>query len=201
MRFSGGCLVLALAVLGKSGCADRPSTPTPSPTPTTGKPNPTALDNLALVRSLEQASGRKTILVRIAGAARPDGSISTGTSWQYQFAEESGTTVKLYEWDALPTGELVFRGVVPELVRLDIVELGPFLAIDSPQAIQLGRGYGGQQFLDRYPQALVGTNYWFQGRLPTCQMVFFTQGDFCSALVIIHAQTGELLARDLSCLR
>jgi hypothetical protein len=195
-----GCVLVSM--LGRSGCQQGPTTPTPTPTPPRGKPNSTAFENLALVRALEASSGRSTKLVRIGGAARPDGVIRPGASWQYEFADDSVRPIRLYEWEVLPTGEVQFRGEVPDILRLDIVELGPYLAVDTPQAVELGRRYGGQRFLDLYPDALVGMNYRFQGRLPTCQMVFLTlRPDVnCSVPVFIHTQTGELLGRDLFCL-
>lgn len=201
-----------------SGCGKNPSTPdlvptaapaptaTPSPNYPLGTPNATAFENLPLIRSLETASGRQTILVSLGGSGLDqDGRLLSGDGWQYVFAERAGNVVNLYEWTLRSTGALELTGPYsPFNNRVDFTEIGPVLAVDSDEAVRLGRRYGAQPFVDKYPNAHVTMTCRFQGRLPTWEMKFWDHsptGTRCElGPIYVNAQTGDLLARELSCL-
>jgi hypothetical protein len=168
-----------------------------------GKPLSTAFENLPLILSLEETSGRQTILIAIAGPANQDGRTREGDGWGYTFAEMSGGTRKLYGWIVRGDGRVEFRGEVLDLLRYERADIGPFLQIDSPQAARLGREYGAQPFVDRYPNAQIGMSCRFLGGQPIWDLGFFVipgPTPFCEPNIWLHAQTGQLMARDVSCI-
>jgi len=204
---SVGALALVV-VLSGAGCGKSPSAPIVpvSPAPPTypsGKPNATAFENLELVRAMERASGRESNLVLVAGGATVDGRLWGSLAWRYQFAEVVGNSVKLYEWNVEQSGEIRFAGLRSNTSRLGSGEIGPFLLIDSPEAIRLGRQYGAGPLVEQYPQAFVEVGYKYLGG-PTCEMRFYTSpsGRPCpsaSAWIYISSVTGQLITRDLTC--
>ena len=89
-----------------------------------------------------------------------------------------------------------------ERARFDLSELGPFLAVDSPEAVILGRKYGAQAFVDRFPESFVRMGYSFIGKVAICEMYFFVLSQPVCELgpIIVNAENGKLMYRDLKCL-
>jgi hypothetical protein len=203
MRFSGWVYLLVLLGAGRAGCSpSQPTSPAPQPSPTysPGRPNATAFENLQLVRSLETASGRSTILTSISGwGIAQDGRVASGNAWEYFFTEGRERS---YDWNVTSTGEVILRGPYAWSSRFEPTDLTQALAIDSDQAILLGLKGGAQAFVDRYPQTAVTARVRVQAGVPTWELRFqdTTRGPLCGVVVFINSQTGELLGRDLSCL-
>jgi hypothetical protein len=204
MRLASLIVLAGVTLLGRSGCK-APTNPTPSPSPTPssfprGVPNATALENLALIETLERAQGRQTTrLVWVSTQVNLDG---RGGAWRYQFGEIVEGRASLYEWNVSTDGTVQHLGRVTELVRVEYGELRP-LTIDSPEMARLGLEYGGQRFIDRYPtvRTVVSVIYRHLGGKPVCNLVFRAEPDVeCIVPIYIDAQTGALMARDLSCL-
>ena len=202
-------VVLAASIaLGRSGCGG-PSAPTPNPSPTSspsptvtpyppGVPNAPAFGNIAHATGLERASGRGTVLVSVQGNVTLAGLVTPGSSWYYAFADPKSTIpVRLFLWNVLPDGR-VESSTTLDVLRLDLVDLTPRLVVDSSEAVRLGRRYGAESFVQRYPECWVELNYRYVGRLAVCQMIF-TAGRCRMGPVIINAESGELLSRTLNC--
>lgn len=198
----------------RAGCGQSPispnplptSSPSPSPAPSpVGKPNATALENLPLVRSLEQATGRGGLLITINGTAKAqDGIPRPGSLWDYVFAQVNATGLpRLYYWTVYSDGTIEFTDDAANVGRQTYVDIGPSLAIDSPEAVRRGQDYGAKPFVDRYPGTLVAMVARSVAGRVIWQMRFFDlspEDPLCSVEVTIDALTGELLLRDLSCL-
>jgi hypothetical protein len=207
LRRNGACWVLAGAAISLSACSAgyTPSpTPSPSPIPTPlpkGIPSATALENLALVVSLERATGRPAKLVAIgAPGLTPDtGRIRSGNAWDYLFADLERN---LFRWTVRSEGEVAYAGPINDRLQLDMTDIQDALRLDSDQAVQIALRNGGRGFVDRYPAARVFGNCRFQGGILTWQMEFIESGStLCSPEFWIDATNGRLLARDLSCLQ
>ena len=137
-----------LAVLILAACGGAPSgpapTPSPSPTPLMGKANATVLANVDVVRQVERATGRHTILVWVGTAgAGQSGTPLVDSSWHYTFAGSTTDGVVYHDWAVRETGVIEPRDVFP-VPGLVISEIGPSLRIDSDEAARLARSYGGQ---------------------------------------------------------
>jgi hypothetical protein len=203
-----GLLAILCAALGHSACSRVPSgpelpAPSPSPSPTlpAGKPDGTAFDNLQFVRDLEQSSGRRSDLVFIGGGANLDGRVPQGLVWRYQFAEGG---IRVVEWSISATGRVTFfPNALWSSYRLEMKEISASLALDSPAIISSALRYGGQAYVDRFPGAKVEMFYGHFRGIVYSQISFFTsprEAPCELGPIVVSAQTGELLTRELSCL-
>jgi hypothetical protein len=139
-------------------------------------------------------------LVHLSGVSDHNGTVRSGAGWGYQFAEPPH--FRLYEWSVYSDGSVAFLGERSNALDLDMTEIGPLLALDSPAAVSLvRRQYGGQDYLDRYPQAGVGWIGKWIGRQPVWDIRFFNEsgGPGCWFNAVINAQSGELLYRNPPC--
>lgn len=135
----------------------------------------------------------------MGGNVTLDGLVTPGSSWTYAFADpKSAFPVRLFRWQVLPDGRVESSNAMDDL-RLDLVDLTPRLMVDSPEAVRLGRRYGAESYVRRYPQAFVRLHYRYVGRLPVCQMIFVGQPACELGPVIVNAETGDLLSRALNC--
>ena len=212
------CAALVLASSAQSRCKEGPTAPTGGPPPTypqAGSPptHPQAslqsrvFENITLVRGLERAAGREGMLVAFGGRATQQGTLHPDSAWHYTFADQTaGNNLKFHAWNIYPDGTVGYAGEVGDFLRprYDVTELEPVLVVDSPEAVRLGRQYGAQPFVDRYPAATVPMLCRFIGRVPTWEIYFAERppaGPRCSlGPIFINAQTGDLLARSLGCL-
>jgi hypothetical protein len=163
----------------------------------------TLFQNIPLVRSLEAATGRRTVLVSLSGFADQHGRLKAGNSWAYEFSDPSALDVRLHPWSVNSEGFVTARPSAAPIVHdLDRVELGPHLAVDSPEAIRLALSYGAQPYVDRFPTAYVALGVRFRARVATWEVHFEAlPGAPCSlGPIYIDASTGVLLSRDLNCL-
>ncbi len=210
LRIAPSLLFVLVAAAGRTGCRGTlPSASTPSPTRSpaypAAKPRATALENLPLIRSLEQASGRSTILIGLEGSGiLQDGRVSEGSGWDYYFSETIGGIPRIYQWTVYETGAIRLLGPLAPIAHWDFTEIGPVIRLDSDAAIAAGRRYGAQPFVDRYPGTLVRGALRFQGLVPTWELHFGElppEGPLCQIVVFLDAQNGDSLAQDLSCLQ
>jgi len=196
-------VVLALS-LGACSASNAPSpTPSPSPTPTPppqGIPSSTAMQNLALVVSLERATGRpgKLVMISAAGLTPDTGRLRPGDGWDYVFADVERN---LFRWQVRSGGEVVYEGPGIDRLHLAMTDIQDRLHVDSGEVVEIALRNGGQAFVDRYPAARVIAGCRFQGGLLTWQLEFRDASTLCSPEFWINATDGRLLARDLSCLR
>lgn len=199
----------ASVALARAGCGG-PSAPTPGTSPNPGgspsaRPSSTALENLSLIRNLETATGRQSILYFVFGDVTQAGVLSPNSAWNYGFYAPETSPFISYNWSVYTDGRVQFRE--GSLVRrgIEFIEMQPRLRIDSPQAVRLALDYGARAYANRYPDALVLMSYRYIGRQPICQMRFFvlsvpgTTRPCELGPILIHAETGELMLRDLSC--
>jgi hypothetical protein len=164
--------------------------------------NATVLENLALMRALaERETGLHAVVSSIGGHAVRDGRVSPGSGWGYTFAVPTGSDFRFLTWGVNPAGLVGYEGEDFEGIRrFSVVDFTP--TVDSDRAVTLALQYGGQAYLDRHP-----ASYWqFVGRVflgvPIWEisLVDPNLGGACHfGPITIHAQTGELVARDLSC--
>jgi hypothetical protein len=198
------------AALGGAGCATATTpTPGPSPSPTypRGSPNATALENLNFIRGLEDASGRRSVLMSVAGDSQQNGLVRAEGAWEYMFADHDALTsrgTRVRFWTVWPDGRVTFNENL-NVSRIPVGEIGPALRIDSPEVARLAREYGAQAYVERYPNVriVLGAHY-LAGRIvweasfrdtsspnrPPCEL----------GPIYIDAQTGELLHAELGCL-
>jgi len=195
---------LLVAPMATVGCHTTGST-TPNTTEQIrpGIANATAFQNLPRIRSLEQASGRNSVLVRIVGpGVEPDtGRITSGNGWEYEFAEPSPGGVRYHMWRVTDTGAITVRLNVM-LPRPGPTEIGPFFTIDSDQAVRLAREYGGQRYLDRYQGAWLQILSTLVQGIGTWEVGFrgAPASERCEVYFVINARTGGLIPGDTSCL-
>lgn len=205
-----GWLALStFVVIGVSSCrsAGESSLPTggssPAPSPSySATPNSTISENVALVRSLERASGRSTVLASLGGIASPTGLVSPGGSWTYVFAQLEANVMSAFGWIIRPDGRVEYRGLLPNTHRpsLDATEIGPRVLIDSPELIHLARSYGAERYLSTYPDTQAWIEYRFLAREPVARIIFRSLTASCDfGPFYIHATTGALMASDLGC--
>jgi hypothetical protein len=71
--------------------------------------------------------------------------------------------------------------------------------LDSDAAVKIGKG-SAARYLDRYPNAHVMASYTYISGLPVWFLRFNQPSVFCAADIYLKADTGELLASDMSCL-
>ena len=202
-------VALVPLLLLRANCAPAPTSPNASPTPSAspvGKVGGTALDNLPLIRELEKATNRGGLLFLISGYGHgQNGQLSQGSGWAYMFAQARSTGApRLYYWTAWSDGRVTFDDDYPNVGRLTFVEIGPSVAVDSPEAIRRGREYGAQPFVDRFP----GTHVQMSARSIGGRVVWDMRFEdvvspnrvLCGVDITIDAGSGNLLLRDLSCL-
>jgi len=167
-----------------------------------GKANATLLANLDLIRQIETATGRRTILVWMSVAgADANGIVEPGNAWHYTFADRATERIAYYDWAVRDTGAIEPRDVFP-LPGLEITEI-TIVSIDSDQAARLARSYGGQTYFDRFSNAHIRMAVrYIQGKLVWDLLLQGAPpvGPFCEVPMTIDATTGQLLSRDLSCL-
>jgi hypothetical protein len=201
-----------MAVMSRVGCTT--AAPTPQPTPSSSPtyprviPNSSLLENLNTVRALEDASGRRSVLMRLAGPAEQDsGRIASGSHWGYVFADHDALTsqeTRIRIWAVWSDGRVTFEESL-NVGQTAVAEIGPALQFDSPQVVRMAREYGAQPYLDRYPSAIAGTGAEYLGGRVVWQVVFFGAGvgrPPCElGPIYIDARTGELLHADLGCLK
>jgi hypothetical protein len=197
--------VLCVAV-GALGCGDSTGpTPTPTPTPHVkippGKPDATALENLALVRGLDEAAGHTTILVAIGNTrVGTDGRAMRGAdSWEYGFAPTDPNELRIYWSSVDATGHIRFLGFTePTIRRFSYTELEP-LPLDSSQIVALALAQGGQRFWDKYPGSFIGIDCrWIGGRSVWEVGMRNRSVPDCYEGFVFDARTGELLVREPS---
>ena len=109
------------AVAGMAACQG-PTTSSHSDPPR-GTANATILENLALIRSLEAASGRDSILVALGGYASPaSGTSFPGDGWGYLFAARPNH--RLYAWSVYYDGRIEFQGEKSDSLHYVMAEIG-----------------------------------------------------------------------------
>jgi hypothetical protein len=200
-----GLLSLSLA-LAVPACKDSTG-PTPIPTSKpavpfpSGRPEATALENLALIRNLEdKASDKAMILVSVgtypvttSGRLVP----AQGSPWVYWFAEAAGPTTRVDQWYVQPDGSVQFHGNFEPVARPSYRELQPDMQLDSDRAAVLALEYGGQRFVDKYPGSMLGmVCEWMNGR-PVWDVTIRNPqlaGPTCADEVLVDAGTGALLS-------
>ena len=189
--------VLAIVVTAGIQSCQNPTDPIPDDPPR-GKADSTILENIALVRFLEAATGRDSILVALGGAANPiSGTPCPDASWWYRFA--AGPNYQLYEWTVYCDGRIEFQGQKSDALHYVMAEMGPILNLDSDDLIRIARASGGQNYLDRYPESRVGLGARFIGRRPIWELQFFTFQVPCGFSAAIDGQTGEVLMTSRPC--
>jgi hypothetical protein len=182
--------LLAIVVTAGIQSCQNPTDPIPDDPPR-GKADSTILENIALVRSLEAASGRDSILVALGGYASPiAGTPCPGASWWYRFAARPN--YQLYEWSVYCDGAILFQGQKSDALHHVMAEIGPVLNLDSDDLIRIAGENGGHEFLNRFPEARVGLLGRFIGRRPIWEMEFFTAGSIGFSAAI-DGETGEVL--------
>jgi hypothetical protein len=207
-------VLMVLCLVMPAGCGGSPNAPvplaTPSPAPTAtprstspwGRPNATALDNLALIDRLERQRFSDTRLVMINGVGIGlDGRVREGNGWTYRYASGVGNDTLVHDWTARDTGEIEYRyDPRPATNDLDPTDIEPHLAVDSPRLVSLALGYGAQGYADRWPNTLVRLmKCSFMGRRPTWEIEFADRNAWCELPIYLQADTGGLLFRDLWC--
>lgn len=200
-----GATLLALA-LG-AACRDQanpaaPSSPSPSPSPS-ARPDSTLLENLERVRTLQRSSGGPPDLVALGGAVDTDGTVASGSAWNYRFGSLENNVLSIVRWFVWSDGRIVLGGPEGDNLRppLDITEIGPALKLDSPDIIRLAREFGADPYYTRFSDARAILTIRYLGREPVAEIVVRSFTAPCQLGPIhIHAGTGALMARDLRCL-
>ena len=198
----GLLLPIALSACGAAYSPSPAASPSPTPTPLPrGTPLATARENLELVVGIERAAGRpgKLVMVDGPGITTDGGRIRPGNGWSYFFADPDRNR---FHWRVESSGEV--RSAEPglDLLNLDLTDINDRLHVDSDRAVQIAARSGGQSFVDRYPAAIIFANCRFQAGVLTWHVEYIENlSTLCSPEFWINATTGELLARDVACLR
>jgi hypothetical protein len=188
-------LLAILATAGVHSCQG-PTLPEPSETPR-GRANSKILENIEFVRAREAATGRDSILVALGGVGAITGTACPEGYWWYLFAERP--SYRLHEWAIYCDGQVVFEGEKSNAAHYDMTEIGPVLNLDSDDLAQVVRANGGQDYLDRYPQARFSLGGRYIGRRPIWQLRFSTLEVPCGFSAVIDGQTGEVLMTSQPC--
>lgn len=188
-------LALGIAVVTVVACGDGgPTPPTPTPSPV-GTPNATAFANLALVQSLERASGRKTRLVAVSARVERSGRVKPGLVWHYTF-QEPLTIAVVTQWRVSSEG-VISSETYGSCGFEKSVEMAPLLGLDSDRIMALALEYGVGALFERLPAPKGLTINYIEGRV----RVRATSPD-CDPPhngVEMDPTTGALLAADFSC--
>jgi hypothetical protein len=196
-------ILLVFAVF--AGCDKGRKSPTSPPPPgrPTGISNATALANLSLVLQLEKQARSTTVLASVFAFAHLDGHVGADGGWDYTFIDVRPNLDQAYVWSVEGTGIVNVVGPVPPTAHLDLVDLAPSLVLDSDRATSLARGYGADAYIAKHPNAIVQITYRFLGGQPICHLHYLDNSsgrDGCEIDIYLHASSGALMARDLSCL-
>ncbi len=158
---------------------------------------------MALVVQLERAIRDTTILVGIGGFTQLDGRIAAENSWTYSFIDARPNVDQAYAWIVTGTGQVSVEGPVQPVSRADVVDIAASLHIDSAEAVTLANEHGASAYVAMHPSAVVRVSYRRLGGEPICQLHYLDNSadrDGCEIDIYLHATTGALMARDVSCL-
>jgi len=202
MKIKAVILILCMTIL--IGCnEDNPVTPSPPPNPIEKKywqgiPHAKAFDNLQLIQSLERHWRRDTVLFYIHGGIELNGTISNGSAWYYIFGKIKDNIETNYDWYAWDNGKIELGDIGPPIKSNPVAELGPFLKINSDQAIQLARQNGAKSYVQHHPHAQVRIDYIFKWSIPAIFMKFSDPDQIgeCEPEWWIRSDTGEFLYTD-----
>jgi hypothetical protein len=181
--------LLALIVATGMTACQGPTTPEP-PDPPRGKADSTILENIEVVRAREAATGRDSILVALGGVGAITGTSCPDGGWWYRFAARP--SYRLYDWTVYCDGDIEFLGEKTDAAHHDMTEIGPVLNLDSDDLAQVMPANGGQDYLDRYPQARFGLSGRYIGRRPIWEVFFTTLDVPCGFSAVIDGQTGAV---------
>lgn len=190
-----------------AGCdSDSPTEPNPPPPPPPlpqGIPEALALENLPLIRSLQDARVPNTLLVGIRGTSiRRDGRIRPQEAWTYNFLDPNATDDIRYAWEVFSDGHLVFFGALPAIGPAAGIDIEPLINFDSDEMVAVAQRNGGREYFETHPEADITISYRFFGQL-VCQLQYSDltpTSDRCELLVTFDATSGELLDSELTCL-
>lgn len=194
----------ALNVLVAILLAAKPSCQTPvgqSPVgpeePPRGKPDATILENIAFFRAQEVAARPGAILVALGGISPIGGTTCPDGYWYYSFA--GPPYYRLQVWSIGCDGRFSFNGDIPDALHYDMREIGTVLTVDSREVIRIARETGGQDYLDRYPDARVKLLGRFRGGRPAWEIHLESRQTRCGFGAFIDGQTAELLGASEPC--
>ncbi len=195
--------LLGLVVVLAAGCdGGSPSEPRPGEPPR-GVTNATVLENLVLVRSLQDRQLTGTQLVDISGGVRPSGRLSQGSGWGYSFLQTTPQSRTVYFWSAYSDGRIESGGSGPPIGIVFPVDIGPLLQIDSDRALEIARANGAQAHLDRFPDGIITMRYHHDGNRLLCAIELDGRrmdGAPCTSFVFLDGSTGAVLRTDFTCL-
>ncbi len=163
-----------------------------------GIANARALDNVGLVRGLERLYRSDTLLIQIGGCAKLNGVLCDGSAWSYFFANYNGDIEINYIWDVWDDGRIELSRSGPPIKSSNMKELGPWLKVNSDEAIKIAIRNGADKYIKRHPNAEVQMVYVFKGYTPVIDMQFYDPDMLgeCEPQWWIRADTGEFLYTD-----
>ena len=200
MSFSQPCTLLLLLALTACSGGNSPTEPGSSPLPM-GIAKATALQNLALIRTLQNQKKAGTLLVGLAASCiELDGRICAESGWRYSFSDRSGPSDIRYNWTVWDTGQVQGSGPVPATGPASGLDIGAFLSTDSSQAVAIGLEERGEDYLQQFPDGFVSIFYrHFAGEVQAT-VRFETLSTLCRVDVVLAATSGAVIFVDDRCL-
>ncbi len=161
----------------------------------------TALQNLALIRTLQNQKKAGTLLVGVNAACIDfDGRLCLQESWEYSFSDRSGPSDIRYNWSVWDTGLVQQFDPVPATGPASGVDIGPSLVTDSSQAVSIPRQRRGDDYLAQFPDGFVSIFYrHFAGEVQTT-VRFETLSSLCRVDVVLSAASGGVIFVEDRCL-
>jgi hypothetical protein len=162
-----------------------------------GIPDATILENVEFFRAQAQASHPGSILVAMGGISPLGGTTCPDGYWWYRFA--APPYYELWDWDIACNGQFGLPAQWHDRRFLSLVDIVPLFTVDSTDVIRIARENGGQQYLDKYPDARVSFLGRYFGGRSAWEMTLETRGTECGFRVIVDGQTAEVLFTHQSC--
>ena len=200
MATSRLCTLLLLLALTACSSGSNPTEPGSSPLPM-AIAKATALQNLALIRTLQNQKKAGTLLVSIfSSCTDTSGRLCAEDAWEYSFSDRSGPSDIRYNWTVWDTGLIQGSGPVPATGPTSGLDIGPFLNVDSGQAVEVALAARGNDYLQMFPDGAPWITYRHFANEVRVHVLFRSLSTSCQVEVQVSATTAAVLFVDDHCL-
>ncbi len=193
-------ILLLLLVSTACSSGSNPTEPGSSPLPM-AIAKATALQNLALIRTLQNQKKAGTLLVGLSAfGVGLDGRVRSGVAWEYSFSDRSGPSDIRYNWFVRDTGLIQEFDPVTATGPASGVDIGPPLLVDSDQALSIALERRGNDYLERFPDGIALIAYFHIAGQVQARITFRSLSDSCEVKVDVAATSGAVIFVDDRCL-
>ena len=201
MATSRLCTLLLLVALTACSSGSNPTEPGSSPLPM-GIAKATALQNLALIRTLQNQKKAGTFLGGLSSSCVDlSGRLCAESAWTYSFVDRtSGPGERIYNWHVWDTGRVQEFEPVPPTGPVSGLDIGPFLNVDSGQAVEVALAARGNDYLQMFPDGAPWITYRHFANEVRAHVLFRSLSTSCQVEVQVSATTAAVLFVDDHCL-